>query len=187
MSGRLSAADIRGLLGDLAAALDRRGIQGELFLVGGAAMALAYDSRRATRDIDAVFEPKQSIYAVAGDIAEDRGLAPDWLNDAVKGFLHGPDPAARPVFERPGLRVDAASPRYLLAMKLLAAREDDIDDIRTLYQLSGLTTVEQGVQVLQAAYPGRVIPPRVRYLLEELFSPGGPAGGTPGGSGERDG
>jgi hypothetical protein len=33
--------------------LARRGIVGDLYVFGGAAMALAYDARRATRDIDA--------------------------------------------------------------------------------------------------------------------------------------
>lgn len=35
-----------------------------MFLVGGAAMALAYNARRATRDVDGVFEPKTAIYSV---------------------------------------------------------------------------------------------------------------------------
>jgi hypothetical protein len=35
-----------------------RGVRGQIFVVGGAAMALSYSTRRVTRDIDAVFEPK---------------------------------------------------------------------------------------------------------------------------------
>jgi hypothetical protein len=42
------------LLGDR---LVRRGLVADVYVFGGAAMALAYDARRATRDIDAVFEP----------------------------------------------------------------------------------------------------------------------------------
>jgi hypothetical protein len=37
--------------------LARRGMVADLYVFGGAAMALAYDARRATRDIDAVFQP----------------------------------------------------------------------------------------------------------------------------------
>lgn len=47
----------------LGARLDERGIEGELYIVGGAAIAIAFDARRATRDVDAVFEPKQEVYA----------------------------------------------------------------------------------------------------------------------------
>jgi len=32
-------------------------------------MALAYDARRATRDIDAVFQPKEEVYAAAAVVA----------------------------------------------------------------------------------------------------------------------
>ena len=45
--------------------LTRQGVRGQIFIVGGAAMALAYSTRRVTRDIDAVFEPKTSIYTAA--------------------------------------------------------------------------------------------------------------------------
>lgn len=133
-------------------------------------MALAYDSRRATRDMDAVFEPKAVIYAAARRVARARGLEDDWLNDAVKGFLPGPDPRSTVLFERPGLAVRVASPRYLLAMKLLAARvERDEDDIRRLFELCGLRTVNEGLDLVSATYPQVVIPPRLQFLLEELL------------------
>lgn len=97
-------------------------------------MALAYDARRATRDIDAVFQPKDEVYAAAAAVAARHDLPEDWLNDGVKGFLPGDDPRARQVYESNSLRVDVASPEYLLAMKLLAAREQDVDDIVLLYR-----------------------------------------------------
>jgi Nucleotidyltransferase of unknown function (DUF6036) len=37
--------------------LQRRGVVADVFVVGGAAMALAYDAKRVTRDIDATFVP----------------------------------------------------------------------------------------------------------------------------------
>jgi hypothetical protein len=45
----LSAADIRRLFGELASELDAAGQRAEIFLVGGAAIALSFDGRRATR------------------------------------------------------------------------------------------------------------------------------------------
>ena len=62
MSALLSRDDILVLLEVLGAELDLRGHHGDLFLVGGAAMALAYDTRRATRDLDGIFEPKLIVY-----------------------------------------------------------------------------------------------------------------------------
>jgi hypothetical protein len=55
-------------------------------------------------------------------------------------------------------------------MKLLASRTDrDIDDIKTLYKLCGLSTAEEGVQALDAFYPAKIIPARAQLLLQELF------------------
>jgi hypothetical protein len=42
---------------ELSAELAARGARAELFLVGGAALAVAYGATRATRDLDAVFIP----------------------------------------------------------------------------------------------------------------------------------
>lgn len=81
-----------------------------------------------TRDIDAVFEPKMAIYRAAAGVAEDLGLPPGWLNDAVKALLAGPDPLAVPVLDVPGLRCLAASPRMVLALKVLAHRVGEDDD-----------------------------------------------------------
>ena len=77
--------------------LTAEGIRGQVFIVGGAAMALAYSTRRVTRDIDAVFEPKTAIYEAAGRVAARLGLPEDWLNDGVKGFLPGADRDAIPL------------------------------------------------------------------------------------------
>ena len=35
--------------------LAKRGVVADIYVFGGAAMALAYDSRRSTRDVDALF------------------------------------------------------------------------------------------------------------------------------------
>lgn len=58
-------------------AAPRRGLVGKMYVVGGAAIALAFDSRRSTESIDAVFEPKTEIDAIAGHMAEERGLRRD--------------------------------------------------------------------------------------------------------------
>ena len=129
MSIGLGREDIRALLDDLSAELAGRGAKAELFLVGGAALAVAYDATRATRDLDAAFAPTAVVRQAAAAVAERKGLAADWLNDAVKGFLPGPDPEAQRFYSSDSLIVDVASPRYLLAMKLFAARaEIDADE-----------------------------------------------------------
>jgi hypothetical protein len=166
-------AAIRDLLVELGRRLAARGLEGEVYVVGGAAIALAFDVRRTTRDIDAVFEPKQAIYAEAAAMARALDLPEGWINDGVKGFLAGPDAEAATVLETPGLRCAAASPRMLLAMKVLAHRagEDD-DDVRLLAGVLGLTSAAEVLKTASAVYGDR-LDPAARFFVEELFGAGG--------------
>jgi len=169
VSGQLDREDIRGLLDELSAELAARGARADLFLVGGAALAVAYDQSRSTRDLDAVFLPTDVVRVAAATVADRRGLAVDWLNDAVKGFLPGPDPDAQRFYASESLTVDVASPRYLLAMKLFSSRvESDAEDILFLYRQLGFTTVNEGLELVESAYRGRAISPKVRFLLTEI-------------------
>lgn len=153
----MDADEIRRLLIAVGARLHAEGVIGELYVVGGAAIALAYDARRSTQDVDAVFEPKMAVYRAAAAVAEAEGLPPAWLNDAVKGFLAGPDPAAQPVLDVPGLRCAVASPRILLAMKVLAHRTDeDEDDVRLLAGILGLHDADAVLDVAEAVYGDRL-------------------------------
>jgi hypothetical protein len=157
-------------LAELASMLEASGVEGRIYVVGGAAMLLAYGSTRSTRDIDAVFEPTQPVRTAIAEVADRLGLPDDWLNDAAKGFVPGTDPDAVPILRRPGLEVGAASARFLLGMKLLAARaERDTDDILTLARLLGLRTAPEVLSVVASLYPDRLLTPRTRFLVEELF------------------
>lgn len=150
--------------------LTEQGIRGQVFVVGGAAMALAYSTRRATKDIDAAFEPKSAVYAAAAKVAEALELPDDWLNDAAKAFMPGPDRESRPIPEIEGIEVSAASPRYLLAMKLMASRvgEDD-EDIAFLLHECEIADVDQALALVRHLYPRQDPPLRARLLLEGLF------------------
>jgi hypothetical protein len=63
------------------------GIRGEVFVVGGAAMALAYDARRATVDVDAIFVPAAEVRKAAARVAERLHIEEDWLNDGAEAWV----------------------------------------------------------------------------------------------------
>lgn len=154
----------------LAAELDRRGVSGEMYIVGGAAIALAFDERRATRDIDAVFEPKSIVYEAAETVAEQRGLPSGWLNDAVKGFMEGNDPGAAPVLDLPGLRCLTASPEMLLALKVLAHRVgEDEADLRLLAEELDIDRAEDVLAIAERTYGDR-LDAAARFFVEQVFS-----------------
>jgi len=160
---------ITELLTELGRRLAARGIQGEMYDVRGAAIALAFDERRSTQDIDAVFEPKTEIYDVAGEMADERGLPHGWLNDAVKGFLAGADPDAPLVLEVAGLRVSTASPRILLAMKVLSHRVgEDEDDVRLLARELGVDAAGEVLAIAESVYGDR-LDVAARFFVEQLY------------------
>ena len=172
MSGPMLGADeIRALLTELGRRLEARGLEARIFLVGGAAMALAYARERVTRDLDAVFEPKSEVYAEAASIARVHGLPEGWLDDAVKGLLpERVPPQARGLFCAPGIHVGVASAEYLFAMKAQAARQEtDGEDLRELARVLRITSLDAALALVERFYgPGR-LRPKTQYLLEDLL------------------
>lgn len=166
----LDRAQIEEALRALGDRLARRGVVADLYVFGGAAMALAYDARRSTRDIDAVFEPHGVVLEESRAVGERLGLPPWWLNEQGSVYVaRGGDPGASRVFDHPGLRVSAASPRHLLAMKVLAARRRDSDDVAFLVKELGLGTVEQVLEVCADVFPDEPLPGRARPMVEDIL------------------
>lgn len=150
--------------------LARRGVVADLFVVGGAAMALAYDANRVTRDVDATFVPHGVVLDEARAVAAELGLPPWWLNEQASVYVSGKaDPGKRRVFDHPNLRVMVASPEHIFAMKALAARSRDIDDLRHLARLANIRTVDDALRVCRDFFADEDISVRTRAVLEELF------------------
>ncbi|MDR0593608.1 MAG: hypothetical protein LBG60_10225 [Bifidobacteriaceae bacterium] len=164
------ADGVLGLFEELSVTLEARGVAAQLFVLGGAAMALAYDRGRVTRDVDALFTPAPQVRQAAEEVATRRGLEPDWLNDAAKGFLPGMDTQPLTVFESDWLIVQVPSPEYLLAMKLFASREErDLADAAVLFAQAGYTTIQDGIDLLVRSYPERLLLPRHRFILQDVI------------------
>jgi predicted nucleotidyltransferase len=170
----LDRARIRDLFTRLGERLQRRGVVGDIYVIGGAAIALAYDARRATRDIGAVLVPHGVVLEEAHALAAELGLPQWWLNEQASVYVApGGDAAAPLTFDHPGLRVSTASPEHLLAMKAIATRRRDIDDLRILIGVLGLTTVDQVIAICSRIFPDEMLPDRARLALEDLLDSNG--------------
>jgi hypothetical protein len=171
----LAKADIRRLLELLNDELRRSGTVGEVFLVGGAVMCLGYDARPSTMDVDAFFRPAEKVREAATRAAVKAGLDDHWLNDAVKGFMSAQGEFA-PFLELDHLRVMAAQPEYLLAMKCLAMRIGaefhDEEDVRFLLRLLDVRSRDQALTIITKYYPLERFPQKTLYALEDLLPKG---------------
>lgn len=173
MSGtRLTATRIRRLFKLLDRELAKSDVVGEIHLVGGAVMCLALGARDSTRDVDALFRPAREVRRAAARVADRAGVPEGWLNDAVKEYL-GRRSEFEPFLELPHLRVFAAHPRYLLAMKCcamrLGAEFHDLDDVRYLLRHVGIETPEEALAVVRSYFDEKDIPPEAKFALEELL------------------
>ena len=168
----LTRADIRPLFDLLNDDLRRTDTKGELFLVGGAVMCLAYAARPSTQDVDAVFRPAAKVREAAARVAARAALSPDWLNDGVKGFISAQGDFA-PFLELDHLRVMLAQPAYLLAMKCLAMRIGaefhDEDDVRYLLRHLDIRSYDAAVAIIARYYPLDRFPQKTLYALAELL------------------
>jgi hypothetical protein len=141
----IEPGDVEPLLRELAKRLSDAGQTAGIRVVGGAAIALMNPQRRVTQDIDAVISSAGLWDEVVYAMALERGLPPDWINDAVKAKLPFADlDDWHELFQEGSVTVSVAAPGMLLAMKLLANRgRRDTDDIHFLLDCCAIQSLEQ--------------------------------------------
>jgi hypothetical protein len=147
----------------------------DMVLVGGAAMILHFGARRATRDIDVLVlrGDVQELRRAARMVAQEYNLPEDWMNDAVKGFadILPPDFYHRlfllPLsFQR--LRIYALGRPEQVAMKIVALREQDLEDLDLLLPAMSESDRETLVAIMHHVSTFRPDwAQKIRYFLQE--------------------
>lgn len=170
----LDVALIKKLFRALNEELSKMGCVGEIGICGGAVMCLVYQSRKATKDIDGIFEPTAEIRNAGKRVAKKFGLDENWLNDAAKAYFHI-DPPREDVLELSHLRVWAPRADYMLAMKCISARFDthDREDVQFLLDYLKLKTPTDVFDIVGKYYPKSRIPAKTQFLIEELLQNAG--------------
>ena len=165
--------DILDAFTELAARLEHVGVIGQVHVIGGAAMLLAYNPVRAsTRDIDAMFSPDTPVVNAVRDIARERRWPGTWLNNQASVYASRNPGEGPRVFDHPHLQVMATPADHLMAMKVLAARAtSDRHDLEFLIDYLGVTSRQQAWDIVARFFPDTPIPQRSKRLVEDLIGP----------------
>jgi len=114
--------------------LDRNTL-GEIAIYGGSAILFQFDWRRTSEDVDArILSGHDLVTRAAEAAAKQLDLPRSWLDESVAMYARRHEEEGDRIFvgvypspERVGLRVVAAKPSYILAMKLSALERSTAD------------------------------------------------------------
>jgi hypothetical protein len=171
----LTKADILAGLTRLSELAQKENVVLEISLYGGALMLLAYDSRQATKDVDAIIHPPEVGRRLAAKVAEEMGWHDDWLNDDVRFFVstvetrHSWKPRG---LNAPYLKISRPTAKYLLAMKIMACRKaipghpGDEADITFLMKKMLIKSTAEVEGIVDKYFPDTVLPAATRVVID---------------------
>lgn len=155
----MEAGDIERYLAELGAELKNRGLKKpvRILLKGGAYMLLFANAPRSTKDIDIFWldeDGLQQAYAPLREsvqvIKQRHDLDADWLNYLAQMLMY--DEVIVPegkLWKRFGsLHIYAPDSEYILALKITAGRQKDLDDCAILLSNTKIQTRKQAQQIL---------------------------------------
>lgn len=175
----LSREDIIKGLKALSHKAQQRGVSADIYVVGGAALALKYFDRQATVDIDARAQQWDQLEPIVDEIAQENGWVSDWFNVAAAQFVPtlGKEAEWVSLHSSSGVNIYVASAEVLLMMKLAASRRGrDYRDAELLMATTGLTNRVELEELFEEYFPGDVLPSKASRMLDEIFENGiGPA------------
>ena len=182
-AGTMDKPKLERALSRLGQLLRERRVAGEIAVFGGAAIVLGFEFRTATQDVDAMItQGHGAVVKAQEEVGDELGLPPNWLNEQGTSYLSKQKDfemfKTYPTEGQFGLRVLTATPEYLLAMKLLSFRTDDIQDIVHLAQRRGNTTAEGFLQLIKHYYPEEQVTPekvaQIRSIARQINAPHNP-------------
>jgi hypothetical protein len=161
--------------------LDRKAL-GEIAIYGGSAILLQFDWRRTSEDVHATVLSGNHglVIRAAEEAARQLELPRSWLSESVAMYTRERETASDRTFvgayaspERVGLRVVAAQPSYMLAMKLNALQRSTADDrdFADAVQLGvacGVDTVDGLRDTFRRYFPGHDLPAASEERLRAL-------------------
>jgi hypothetical protein len=168
----LSREDLIRGIKELSVRAENKGIAADIYVVGGAALALKYFDRDATVDIDARAKQWEMLQPIVEEIANDFDWAPNWFNVLATQFVPalGKDAEWVHIYSYGGVNVFVASAEVLLMMKLAASRRGrDYRDTELLIATTGITNLQELEDLFGKYFPGDVLPLKALRMLDEIL------------------
>ncbi len=175
--------DIEHYLAELGTELSGRGIKKpvRMMLIGGAYMLLLANAPRTTNDIDIFWLEEDALQQTLNPLRESvqaitkrNGLEPHWFNYLTQLLMQDeiviPDGKLWKCFGP--LYIYVPPKKYILALKIVAARTKDLEDCAILLSQIKIRTRQQAQQLLEQY----ILPEarekhaaQIEYSLNELF------------------
>jgi predicted nucleotidyltransferase len=157
----MKADDIEKYLAQLGQALADHGVEKpvRVLMIGGAYMLLLANMPRSTDDVDIFWlglqgDERDSIPLIvrqaAYTVASTNNLDVDWFNDLTDLLLHDlvHIPAGKLWRKYGQLHIYIPAKEYILALKILAGREKDIEDCKALLRQTKIKTRQQASRLM---------------------------------------
>jgi hypothetical protein len=166
VDGQMEAQEIEKYLSELGAELKSQGLKKSVrfMLIGGAYMLLLANAPRATNDIDVFWLDEDTFQRTLGSVRESvqvitkkYALNPNWFNYITQTLMY--DEIVVPegkLWKRFGpLHIYVPTKEYILALKITAGRDKDLEDCAILLPQTKIKTRQQAQHLLD------------RYILPE--------------------
>ena len=154
--------------------LGLRGARAHVYLFGGAAMSVAFDRGRRTVDLDVrVDSGREKLIESVRVVGRRHGFEDGWFNEPLAVVLpQGADERAGVLYQSQYLIVTGASAQHLLAMKLVAGRFKDREDIAVLCKELGVRNEAEAIRIKDEVLPGVPLHRAAREALRRVFEDG---------------
>ena len=133
-------------------------------------MGAVVDSR-STQDVDVVAASiPRAVLKAARSVADSHQMPRNWVNDDVAGLVDAdlPADAFQPLYTGRNLIVLGAKPEYLLGLKLMAGRSQDIADLVALADELGTLSADSMLAVCDEVFAESPSYPSERGFIETV-------------------
>lgn len=166
----MQAQEIEAHFADLGQELQELGVEHSvrILMIGGAFMLTQLHNRPTTKDVDVLLKDVddpmvsplyQTFRTAVQAVASKKQLSITWINDVIADFLRNIGTVPEGVLWRTYGMLEVYIPPddYILALKLLAGRQKDREDIQALCQLLHIQTREQAHQIVDRYVPEKQV------------------------------